>query len=324
MTASLPSGRGGGFSIPDRARADQISAVARTSSLVHACAVPVLQGLFGPVAIGVICFLLFIEEMGVPLPMFPATGMLLLAGVMIGAGDISPWFFLPLAYVACVGGALVGYAWCRRLGQTRLERLADRFRLRGHLDSAAKRLRRAGSIGVLIGRIMPGSRVYTSLVAGVIGMPLFTFVRGLVTSEVVYVGTLVGLGIVLGIYAADYVHLALAVLMRAVVIGVALLAALAVMRLLRPGIGTRDGERRRPPLRLVTAIVPDLAIVVVVAGAVSIGLAERSVLTDGWGLTIAGAVTLLIYVAVMRLAFRATVGERLARLNYAALLPEIP
>lgn len=280
-----------------------------------------VQGLFGPLAIAVICFLLFIEEMGVPLPMFPASGLLLVAGVMIAAGDISPWIFVPLAYAANVSGALVGYAWSRRLGQERLERLADRLRVRRHLDRVAERLHSAGWVGVAVGRVLPGSRVYTSLIAGVIGMPLGTFVRGLALADVVWLGVLVGLGVAVGIPAADYLHLAVGIFMRGVVVVVALLASLAVLRLVRPGAGRAAMEGYSRALRVVMAIGPDLLIVAVLAVAISVSLTDTGTLTDGIGVAIVVSVTLLGYVAAMRLAFGSTPGEYLGRLRYGEWVP---
>lgn len=88
-----------------------------------------MQSLWGPLAVAVICLLIFVEEAGVPLPMFPGDGLLLVAGIMMSAGQISPWLFLPLAFAACVSGALICYLWSRHVGQERLERLADRLRL---------------------------------------------------------------------------------------------------------------------------------------------------------------------------------------------------
>src|SRR5437016_1716516 len=116
-----------------------------------------LGSLAGPIAIATICFLVFIEEAGVPLPMFPGDGLMLAAGIMIGAGQISPWFFFPLAYASALGGAMTGYIWTRRLGREGLERLADRLHLRRQLDRAADRLRRTGTLGVVIGRLLPGT-----------------------------------------------------------------------------------------------------------------------------------------------------------------------
>lgn len=279
-----------------------------------------MQGLFGPVAIAVICGLLFVEEVGVPLPMFPASGLLLVAGMMIAARDISPWFFIPIAYVANVSGATLGYTWARWLGQQRMERLADRLRLRRHLDAVTKRLHRAGSVGVGLGRILPGTRVYVSLAAGVTGMPVLTFMRGLLVADVLWVGVLVGLGIGIGIPAAAYLHVAMELFLRGVIVVIAVLASFAILRLVRPPTGP-DGRSRLT--RLGIAIAPDAAIVAVAALAVSLVLENAGVLEDWLGVAIVAALSLFVYVAVTRLAFRSTFGEWLSRASYRDVLPDL-
>ena len=265
-----------------------------------------------------ICLLIFVEEAGVPLPMFPGDGLLLVAGIMMSAGQISPWLFLPLAFAACVSGALICYLWSRHVGQERLERLADRLRLRGHLLRASERLRRTGAVGVVVGRVLPGSRVYTSLVAGVTGMPFTTFVRGLVPAAAIWVSVLAGLGIAVGVPAARYLHQAEDLFGRIALVGFSLLASLVVLRLARaPDVGSAN--RVRPGvLRLGAAIGLD----VVIVGAV--GAATSSTLTGAIGLAMALSLTLLIYVAGTRLALGSTPGERLGRFRYRELLPSVP
>lgn len=282
-------------------------------------AVQSVQSLWGPLAIAVICLLIFVEEAGVPLPMFPGDGLLLVAGIMISAGQISPLLLVPLAYAACVGGALAGYLWSRRLGRERLERLAERLHVRRHFVRAAERLRRTGAVGVLVGRILPGSRVYTNLVAGVTGMPLAAFLRGLLFSAAIWLVTLVGLGVAVGVPAAPYLHEAQQLLGRAALVGVSLAGALVVLRLVRaPDVRTADGARPGV-LRLTAAIGLDAAVV----GALAIATSS-TLLTGAIGFAIAASVTLLVYVATTRLALGSTPGERLGRLSYRELLPAVP
>ena len=278
-----------------------------------------VQSLWGPLAIGVICFLIFIEEGGVPLPMFPGDGLLLVAGIMISAGQGSPLLFVPLAYAACVGGALLGYLWSRRLGRDRLERVAVRLGVRRHFVRATERLRRTGAVGVLIGRILPGSRVYTNLVAGVTGMPPAAFLRGLLPSAAIWLGTWVGIGVAVGVPAAPYMHEAERFFGRAALIALSLLGALVVLRLVRaPDVSSAD-QGRPGVLRLGVAIGLDAAIVAAVAVATS-----STLLTGAIGFAIAASVTLLVYVAATRLALGFTPGERLGRLSYGELLPALP
>lgn len=278
-----------------------------------------VESLWGPLAIAVICLLIFIEEAGVPLPMFPGDGLLLVAGIMISAGQVSPWLFVPLAYAACVGGAVVGYLWSRHLGRERLERLAGRLHLEGHLRRASQRLRRTGAVGVLVGRILPGSRVYTNLVAGVTEIPLPVFLRGLLASAAIWLVTLTGLGVAVGVPAARYLHQAEALFGRAALVGVSLLGSLVVLRLVRaPDVNSARAGRPGVP-RLLAAIGLDLAIVGVIAVATS-----TTLLTGAIGFAIAVSLTLLVYFAATRLALGSTPGERLGRVSYRELLPALP
>src|SRR2546429_7968011 len=91
----------------------------------------------GPLAAVIICLLVLVEEAGVPLPMFPGDGLLLVGGIMVAGGQVSPWLFFPLAYGCALTGGMIGYAWSARLGRAGLERLAGRLGVRRHLDRAS-------------------------------------------------------------------------------------------------------------------------------------------------------------------------------------------
>lgn len=284
-----------------------------------------VQGLFGPVAIAVICGLLFVEEMGIPLPMFPASGLLLVGGVMIAAGDVAWYIFVPAAYVAAVAGATIGYTWSRALGQHRLERLADRLRVRRHMDRVRERLHSAGSVGIGIGRVLPGSRVYTSLIAGVTAVPFPIFIRGLVAADLVWTVVLVGLGVVVGIPAAAYLHVAVGFFIQGVVVVAALLLSGAFLRLVRPPAGAAParGEGRSQTTRVVMALVTDAVIVAVAATAASLAFVSLGVVTEWLAVLIVISLTLFVYIAVTRIPFRHTVGESLGAISYRRFLPDL-
>jgi membrane protein DedA with SNARE-associated domain len=58
------------------------------------------KGLHGAVAIVLLCSLLFAEEVGAPLPI-PGELTLIAAGLLIAAGGLDPWLFVPLAVASC-------------------------------------------------------------------------------------------------------------------------------------------------------------------------------------------------------------------------------
>jgi membrane-associated protein len=263
----------------------------------------------GPIATAVICFLILIEEAGVPLPMFPGDGLLLTGGVMITAGQINPWVFLPCALAAGLAGAMIGYAWSRRVGQAGLTRLAERLRVRRHLDMASARLRRSGAPGVVVGRLLPGTRVYTTLVAGAIGMPAPTYARGLIASSTLWVGGFTGAGILVGYPAMAYLHRMEWVLLVLAALLAVLIATVVVLRGVRPP----RWEPRPGPIiaRATTAAAADLAI------AAGLGLAGWSAagVPPVWAAA-AICVALLVTTLLPRLASRATIGERLAQASH--------
>ncbi|HVD04212.1 MAG TPA: VTT domain-containing protein [Candidatus Dormibacteraeota bacterium] len=158
-----------------------------------------LSGLHGVVAIVLLCSLLFVEEAGVPLPFAPGELTLLAAGLLIAAGGLDPWVFVPLAFGVCVAGAMVGYSWARIVGDHGLTGLAVRFHQAKALERVARRVQRASPVGIAVSRLIPGLRIYTTLVAGAFGVRRRTFLEGLLPSTAIWVGVFVALGIVVGI-----------------------------------------------------------------------------------------------------------------------------
>jgi membrane-associated protein len=288
---------------------------------------PELSLLTGPIAIAAIWLVIFVEEAGVPLPMFPGDGLLLVAGVLIAAGKVSAWLFFPVAYVSAVGGAMTGYAWSRHLGRAGLDRLADRLRLRRHLDRASRRLQRTGATGVVVGRLLPGTRVYTNLVAGASGMMPGTFARGLAASSLVWLGVLTGVGILVGVPAMHYLGQLQAIWLTLVAqVGLVVLVAVCLRSLRPPAVRARPWPSRAP--RMVAAAGLDL----VLAGLMGVAfhwlrvapqvsptsalqaaaLAYTMVTHMVFGITAA----VLAYVVLARLLFGTTAGERVGQVSY--------
>ena len=265
-------------------------------------------GLSGPIAIVLIWLLVAVEEAGVPLPMFPGDGLLLTAGVLAATGQVSPWVFLPSALVADLAGSLAGYAWARRLGPVVLQRLAARVHADGHLRRASDRLRRSGALGVLMGRLLPGTRVYTNLVAGATGMRLPEFLAGLVPSAVIWLAVFTGLGYLLGWRAAAYLHqaqtFALFLMLQAALVA-GLLYGLLRIRPPRPAGPASES-------RLALAAALDLGAVVVIASTLRLVIVPGAI-----GVTVAIVLSAAAYTLTARPLARATAGEWLLEVSYA-------
>jgi membrane-associated protein len=192
----------------------------------------ILGGLDPMVLVLAISLLLFVEECGVPMPFAPGDLVLMLGGIGIATHGINPIAFVAAVSMASVVGALVARELLHRAGAPALIRLAERFHFRGPIDRAGRLLRRSGWLGVLAGRLMPGLRIHTSQVAGVIEMPRRTFLAGLVPAVAIYVGVFTSLGVIVGptaIAAVEHVQGSLVAIM---VVGVIiLLVAVAEARL---------------------------------------------------------------------------------------------
>lgn len=214
-----------------------------------------LNGLHGTFAALLIAALLFVDELGVPMPFAPNEALLLVAGLLIAGGALPPFIFLPLAVIAMGGGMVCGFAWARALGAERLRGFAERLGGARTYDRATARIRRSGPVGIALTRLIPGVRVYATLVAGAAEVDLRVFLAGAVPAIVIWAGFFTALGIVVGVPAE---HL----LSRFERLG----ATGGLMLLL--GTGTYLALRRLP------AAGPErLAVVGEVPGRVRIGLA---------------------------------------------------
>jgi len=157
-----------------------------------------VQGLNGLVLALAIAGLLFVEEIGVPLPLAPGDLLLAIGGIAIAAGKISALEFIAIAMAAIVGGAILGREIFALLGWKRLLRVARPLRIEAPLERVASLLQQQGWRAVFTARLIPGLRVHTTEVAGVTELPRRTFIGGLVPAATVYVVAFVGLGAAFG------------------------------------------------------------------------------------------------------------------------------
>jgi len=192
----------------------------------------ILGGLDPAVVVLAICGLLFVEECGVPLPFAPGDLVLMLGGIAIATQGVNPVLFVVAASLASIAGALVAREILKRAGAPALMKVAARLHVQGPIDRASRLLRHSGWLGVLAGRLIPGLRIHTSQVAGVIAMPRRTFLAGLLPAVAIYVGLFTGLGIAIGPGAIAAVeHLQGLLVAGAVVVIVALLLGVTQARL---------------------------------------------------------------------------------------------
>ncbi|TMC50959.1 MAG: DedA family protein [Chloroflexi bacterium] len=279
-----------------------------------------LAGFSGTVALLLLCFLLFSEEAGVPLPFAPGELVLIAAGLLIASGSLTWWLFVPLAWVACGGGAAIGYEWARALGAPGLEALAERLGAGRSLRRVEDRLRAAGPMGIAVSRLIPGLRIYTTLAAGAVRVDRRQFLLGALPAMAVWVVIFTVLGAVVGIPAEHFFTNIEKLALRGALLIVA-------------GVGAWVAVRRVPPIsredhilldtpgvwRFAMAVAIDLVIVaciVVGLGALARGIAGVGE-GAGWVEVLAVLATVAVfYVVITRRGVGATAGERLLNLTY--------
>jgi membrane protein DedA with SNARE-associated domain len=268
-------------------------------------------------AVAVICLLLFLEEAGVPLPFAPGEAVLLGAGLLISTGADRVWLVVPLAYLSVLGGIATAYWWAHRIGPERLRTLARRLHAGGPYDRAAGRLRAASPLQIAGSRLLPGLRVYTSLVAGAVGLDRRRFMTGVIPASALWVIAFIGLGIFVGVPVERLVGQFGAYGLRAGVILLIVVLWVVVARRIPPARHEEEVPTSSAPWRLPVALGLDFLLVFAVGAILSvlIGLA-----TQNLNNVILAAATFsllsLIYILVARNTVGFTLGEAVLDVRY--------
>lgn len=277
-----------------------------------------LQGLHGVVAIVLLTSLLFTEEAGVPLPFAPGELTCLVAGLLIASGGLNPFIFVPRAFVACVAGALVGYSWSRLVGEHGLITLATRINQGPRLIKASGRVRGAGWPRIAVSRLIPGMRIYTTLLAGALGVDRRTFLYAILPATAVWELVFVALGILVGVPIEHFLGQVQRLLLQGVILIVMGVGGYLIIRRAPDAAG---GPLVQVPrgFRVVLAVAIDTGVVAsVVAGILSVARRLTGMeLFASWadGVVIVAAIA-VVYLAVTRRGVGATVGEALLKAQY--------
>jgi membrane-associated protein len=267
--------------------------------------------------VAIVCALLFLEEAGLPIPVAPGEAVLIGAGLLVASGAAPIWLMAPLAYLAVIGGVLTGYTWAHRIGPERVHALAARLHAGGLYDRAAARLRAASPVQIAASRLLPGLRVYTSLIAGAVGLNVGTFLTGVVPASALWVVTFMGLGLFVGAPVERLLGRFEAYGLRALVVAVVVVVwVLAARWMPAAELDTAAG----PPSgrwRLAVAFGVDLFAVSCVAGALSLFTGLVGGDSDDLAVVVAMfAILSVLYMVVARQTVGCTLGEALLDVRY--------
>lgn len=142
--------------------------------------------------------LLFLEEAGVPLPL-PGDSIMLLSGYLVHEGRANALLSLLSMEAATVGGASVLYWISHFVGRPLLLRYGRLIGLnQSRMIKTEDWLRRHGAIGILVGRLVPGLRIPTSIASGALRLPFRTFLPYMALGSSLYILAFFILGLVLG------------------------------------------------------------------------------------------------------------------------------
>ena len=267
--------------------------------------------------IAIVCTLLFLEEAGLPLPVAPGEAVLIGAGLLIAGGSAPFWLIVPLAYLAVIGGVLTAYSWAHQIGPKRVHAFAARLHAGGPYDRAATRLRGATPFQIAASRLLPGLRVYTSLVAGAVGVNMGRFLAGVLPASALWVVVFTGLGFFVGAPVERLLGRFEAYGLRAGVVAVVVTVWVVAARRMPPSRIHAASAHDRERLRLAVALAVDLLAITAVAGALVLltGLA----LGDSGDLPFAAvifAILGVLYLVVARQTVGSTLGEALLDVRY--------
>ena len=268
-------------------------------------------------AIAIICLLLYLEEAGLPLPVAPGEAVLLGAGLLIATGTDPFWLVIPLAYAAVVAGIVTAYAWAHWIGPRRLRTLAQRLHAGGPYDRAATRLLAASPLQIAVSRLLPGLRVYTSLVAGAVGLDRRRFIGGVLPASALWVLLFIGLGVFVGVPVERLMGRFAAYGLRVgIIVLVAVIWVLAARRIPRAR-RVPDAPASRGQWRLVMALALDFILVVTVVAVLSVlsGFASQD-LNDVVLAAALFSLLSLVYLLVARETVGFTLGEALLDVRY--------
>jgi membrane-associated protein len=130
---------------------------------------------------------------------FPGDALLFTAGLLCGTDlAVNIWILTITVALAAIAGNLTGY-WTGKIFGTRLLKKKDTFFFKQrHFDNSRAYYEKYGGIALIAGRFMPVIRTFVPILAGTIGINFWKFNMYNVIGAVLWSGTLIPLGYLIG------------------------------------------------------------------------------------------------------------------------------
>jgi membrane protein DedA with SNARE-associated domain len=198
---------------------DWVGEPAWWEQLVHA-----VQSLMLHLQTGGLFFVIFFEELGVPLPV-PGDVAIAYGGYLTTTGAMA----FPTAFLVVVGGAVLGSACnltlSRHFGRPFIQRFGPYLGITDErLAWAERQFKRWGPWAIILGRLIPGMRIVLSVISGIVWVPYRVFVVCVLISASIWAAIFLELGRLLGPRAGALFSLVPAHLVPWLVLGLILVA----------------------------------------------------------------------------------------------------
>ncbi len=146
----------------------------------------IIFGLFAAYQLPTLFALIMVEEIGVPLPL-PGDTLIAYAGAHTGRTPLGAVEVISTVALAATLGSSLLYLLARHSGPVLIRKVSRVLHLHPErLDRLEASFRAHGAIAIVIGRLVPGLRTPTTVMAGLSGVPYRTFVPSTALAAVIW------------------------------------------------------------------------------------------------------------------------------------------
>ncbi len=130
---------------------------------------------------------------------FPGDALLFTAGLLCGSDlVVSIWLLLLTAAAAAITGNITGFFTGKIFGQRLLLKKDSFFFKQRYFDKSRDYYEKYGGVALVAGRFLPVIRTFVPILAGTIGINFWRFNLYNITGAVLWTGTLIPLGYLVG------------------------------------------------------------------------------------------------------------------------------